>query len=163
MHSVHHTNGNEFLIRTQICTRLKKFYERADHVWSYLGKIIILTRHLLNAASKSCQLISLLEKNLPGKIRIITTRLKLFSIVSIPFSLISLKSISEKIFKNFLINNKEGVVLSSLSFTIIVIDVFDSTSTFVNTVLDLSNRTPIVSLPALVLPFSFAMTELGHR
>lgn len=165
MHSltVHQTNlnGNECFFQTQTCARLKKNYEKADHVWSYLGKITILTRHLLNAASKSCQLISLLGKDLPERIKKTTTRLKLFSIVSIPFSLISLKSISEKIFKNFLINNKEDVVLGSLSFAIIVIDVFDSITTFVNTVLDLSERAPIASLSALGLHFGFAMSGLG--
>jgi len=161
--TVHQTtlNGDEFFFQNQTNTRLKKIYERADHIWSYLGKVTLLTRHSLNAASKSCHLISLLGEDLPGRIRKTTTRLKLFSIVSIPFSLISLKSISEKIFKNSLINDREGVVLNSLSFTIIVIDIFDSTSTFVNTVLDLSTRTPIASLSALGLPCGFAMSGLG--
>ncbi|MFA6916143.1 MAG: hypothetical protein WC222_07080 [Parachlamydiales bacterium] len=165
MHSltVHQTNldRNEFFFQNQISTEIKRIYGKADQVWSYLGKIIILTRHLLNAASKSCQLICLLGKDLPERIKKTTTRLKLFSIVSIPFSLISLKSISEKIFKNYLINNKEDVVLGSLSFTIITIDIFDSITTFVNTVLDLSARSPIASLSALGLPFGLAMSGLG--
>lgn len=145
----------------QVKTNLKKIYQKADYTWSYLGKVIILTRHLLNAASKSCQLISLLGNDLPERVKKTTTHLKLFSIVGIPFSLNSLKSTSEKIFKNYQANDKEGVLLSSLSFTIVAIDLFDSTTTFVNTALELSARAPIASLSALGLPLGFAMSGLG--
>jgi hypothetical protein len=136
-------------------------FKKADHLWSYLGKILILTRHLLNASSTNSHLISILGKNLPEKIKITTTRLKLFSIVGIPFSVVSLKSVSEKISKSYLLNDKEGVVLGSLSFTIIVIDVFDSLTTFVNTTLALSSRPPLARLSALGIPFGFAMAGLG--
>lgn len=159
--TIHQTNlnRNEFFFQNQ--TSSKKLYEKMEHVWSYLGKIIILARHLLNAASKNCYAISLLGKDLPERVKVITTRLKLSSIVGIPFSLVSLKSISEKIFNNFLISDREGVALGSLSFTIVFIDVIDSLATFVNTILTLSARTPIASLSALGLPFGFAMSGLG--
>lgn len=155
------TNENNFFLNNQFSTKLKKIHEIADHTWSYLGKVIIFTRHLLNAASKNCHLISLLGKDLPQRIAKTILRLKLFSILSVPLSLASLKSTSEKIFKNFLINDKEGIALSSLTFTITAIDVLDSISTFVNTVLNLWSRPSIASLSALGLPFGFAMSGLG--
>jgi|688.fasta_scaffold19462_11 hypothetical protein len=152
---------NEIVFSNQTRARFKIIYEKAEHVWSYLGKMMILTRHLLNATSKSCQLLTVCGKDFPGKAVEITTRLKLFSIVSVPFSLTSLKSISAEIFKSFLVKDIESVTLSSLSFTIITIDLFDSMTTFVNATLAVSAHEPIASLSALSLPFGFGMSGLG--
>lgn len=151
---------NEGFFQNPASIRLK-IYDKAEHVWSYLGKTIILTRQLMNAATKSRKWINFLGQDLLGRFQKTITRLKLFSIVSVPFNLVSLKSISEKIFKNYTINDMEGVRSGSLTATIIAIDVFDSISTFVNAVLELSARVPIASLSALGIPSGFAMSGLG--
>ncbi|MCE2982220.1 MAG: hypothetical protein LW832_01515 [Parachlamydia sp.] len=152
-------NFNEYLFPST--TNLKGIYAKTEYFWSYLGKIVLLTRHLLNATSRSSRLVPMLGDNFPQKVVKMTTRLKLFSIVGVPFSLVSLKSISEKIFKSYSLNDKEAVALGSLAFTITSIDAFDSTATFANTVLLLSARSPIARLSALGMPCGFAMTGLG--
>lgn len=140
---------------------MQRVYETSDHFWSYAGKMIIITRSLLNAAARNVHIVSRYGKDFPEKVRLITTRMKLFSIVGVGFSLGSLKPIAEKIFSNLLSQNKEGVALNVLSFSITVIDVVDSTSTFVNAALELSGRAAIESLSNLGIPLITAMSLLG--
>lgn len=152
---------NDFYVKNQISEKMQRIYTKSEHGWSYLGKIITLIRHLLNIAGKSCSLISLIGKDLPLKVKVITTRLKLFSVVGIPFSLVSLKNISKKMHKNYLLQDSNGMMLSSLSFAINSLDVLDSSATFVNTTLSILEKAPIQSLAAIGMPFGFAMSGLG--
>ena len=136
-------------------------YEKSEHVWSYVGKIAIITRNLLNAAANNCRNVLNVSKDFPAQVKNITTHMKLLSIVGIPFSLVDLKSNVQKVLKSFLLNDKEGVVLGSLSLSIIAADAFDSLTTFINTALTVASLNPIKAFSTISLPMAFAMSGLG--
>lgn len=136
-------------------------YSTCEHLWSYLGKIVLLIRSLLNIAIRNSYIIAAAGKNFPQTVKDTITRMKLFSIVSVPFSLVNLDSTVRKIFNSFLLNDREGMALSTLSFTIIAADVIDSVTTFINASLALSSANPIGIFSALGLPLGFTMSGLG--
>ena len=132
-------------------------FEKCEQAWSYGGKIVLLARNILNALGK----ILFVTTKFPHKIKILVTRMKLLSIISVPFSLVNLKSIVQKIFKSFSINDKEGVALGLLSFTMTTADAFDSITTFVNSFFNVVANKSIEVLSLIGLPISFAITGIG--
>lgn len=139
----------------------ERIYATSNHVWSYAGKLLIITRSLLNAAARTPYFLSRYGADFPAKVKLITTRLKLPSIVGVIFSFRDLKSTFDKMIQNLLSHNKEGVALNLLSFSITAIDIVDSTATFINSALDLSGRVPIERLTSLGTPLVGAMSILG--
>jgi hypothetical protein len=136
-------------------------YATCEHLWSYLGKISLLARSILNAAARSCSIIAMAGSHFPDVVKDITNQLKLLSIVSLPFSVVDIHSAAGKIFAGFLAKDAEGSVLSALSFTIIAADIVDSVATFINAALVLSSANPIALFSAIGLPLGFTMVGLG--
>ncbi|HEV8051896.1 MAG TPA: hypothetical protein VGP47_05325 [Parachlamydiaceae bacterium] len=136
-------------------------YSKCERAWSYLGKTAILTRHFLNAASKNMRIIAVAGMDFPKVVSGITTHMKLLSIVSIPFSLGDITSTARKILNSLFLNDKEGMILSTLSFTVIAADIADSFTTFVNTTLILSAAAPVAFFSLMGLPLGFTMAGLG--
>ena len=132
-----------------------------EKAWGYIGKINLVSRALLNAAARAPKFIHLAGENFPHQVKNVVTHLKLFSIVSVPLSLLSLKATSEKLLKSFFLNDKEGMALAALSFTILAADTFDSITTFVNAALSLASVGPIESLAATGLPVAYLLVSLG--
>ncbi len=136
-------------------------FAQCEHAWSYIGKIAILSRHLMNAAANQQHLVSWSDADFPHRIKNISTHLKLLSIVSVLFSLADLISTAQRIFKSFLLKDKEGVALGALSFVIIAADTFDSITTFVNSALSIASLPPIEAFSAIGLPIAFAVAGMG--
>lgn len=144
-----------------IAIRCSRFYTCSEHIWSYVGKGVIFTRHVLNAISKSCHLVTLSCNSLSDRVKHITTCMKLFSLVSVPFSVVTLKLTASKIIRSYDIDDREGVCMGSLSFMLISTDAFDSLTTFVNAALALSSRPVIGLFSDLGIPLGFTMAGLG--
>src|SRR5438132_56509 len=78
----------------------RRLINHFEHSWSYLGKMALLSRHLLNISIKTCHRFTLSCHGLSEKVTRIITRIKLLSIVGVPFSLVSLQSTAQKIIKS---------------------------------------------------------------
>lgn len=143
----------------------KKFrslvYDTCEHAWSYLGKIAVITRNFLNGVAKSCYLFVTTCKDLSERLQDITKHMKFLSIVGVFFSIFDLIATSQKLVKNVLFNDKEGVALSAISFTIIASDIMDSITTFVNTTLAVAGAKTIEVFSAVSLPLGFIMVGFG--
>lgn len=141
------------------------------HSWSYLGKIALLARQLLNAAanntvflckaSKNLQFTCETAKKLPGHIKNVTTHMKLLSVVGFIFGVFDLKAANQKLLNNVFYKDKEGIALSAISVTIMAADVLDSITTFVNTTLTLRSMKTVGAFSALGLPLGYIMSGLG--
>lgn len=136
-------------------------YSKCKHAWSYLGKINIIARQSLTAAAKSAHLIALAGMKFPKILGEVTTRMKLFAVVSIPFSLDDITSTAKKILTSLYVNDKEGIVLSTLSFTVIAADIVDSFTTFFNAAMTLCVGAPLAFFSAMGLPLGFTMAGVG--
>ncbi|MBM3191124.1 MAG: hypothetical protein FJZ63_00525 [Chlamydiae bacterium] len=97
----------------------------------------------------------------PKHLKDAALRLKLLSILSVPFAFVDLKKAKEKILANVQAKDAEGVSLSLLSFSLLALDAVDSSMTFVNTSLSLLQSSSLAIFNALVLPFGFALSSLG--
>ena len=64
----------------------KRVYDTSEHAWSYLGKGLHITRHLLNAGLKTCHRVTLFLHNNECKVVKVITRMKLLTVISIPFT-----------------------------------------------------------------------------
>lgn len=138
----------------------KKVLDSSEHVWSYLGKLVILTRHALNITVKTCQRLAMCC-SLNRRILNAVTRLKLFSIVSVPFSIFSVHSTAQKLFKSFHLRDKEGIALTSLSLAIIATDIVDSLATFTNAALTTLSKAPVALFSTLGMPIAYALIGMG--
>lgn len=136
-------------------------YSNCEYFWSYFGKITLLTRNLLNAAARSAYVIANTGKDFPQLLKNITTKMRLFSIVSVSFSIKDVSLTAKKILNSLVLRDPEGVALSTLSFTIIATDVIDSFQTFINTSLTLTFVNPNLIFTSLGLPFGYTMSGLG--
>ena len=122
-------------------------YERP---WSYLGKVAILARHMMNAFAKE-----------HPQVKAIVTPMKLLSIVSVPFTLLNIKSVAKGLFKSIQLGDAEGAYMSTLSLTIMAADIIDSAATFTNTTLTLASQRTIQILSTIGLPLAASITTLG--
>ncbi len=136
---------------------VKKVFDKSEIIWNYLGKVPLLTRHVLNISIKVCRHFDLACRKSEDKILRVITELKLFSIVGIPFSVRSIKSVSDKIFKSYALGDKEGVALASFSFTIMLMELFDSVTTLINTISTLATHTSIEAISAMGSPLSIGI------
>lgn len=136
-------------------------FSSCEHLWSYLGKILLISRSFLNAAARSGYVLTLAGENFPNAVKDITNRLKLFAIVTVPFSVVNANSAAGKIFDGFLANDREEVALNALSFTIISADIVDSVTTFINASLVLLCANPVALFSVMGLPLGFTMAGLG--
>lgn len=139
----------------------KAAFTQSQYFWSYAGKVVLICRNLLNVAAKTSCILSFAGENFPHKVKNITTQMKLLSIVSVPFSLADISSTSQKIFKSFSNDDKEGIVLGILSLAIIAGDAFDSATTFINSALTIAGINPITFISSISLPLAFAITGMG--
>lgn len=125
--------------------------------------MIIISRNLLNASARSARILAFTKEGFPHTVKNLTTGMKLFSIVGVPFSIFDLKAVAQKIFNSFSASDKEGVALGTLSFSIIALDIFDSVTTFVNATLRLtsSSLSPLQLFTSLDLPIGVALVGMG--
>lgn len=135
-------------------------YAYLEHKWSYGGKIALMARSLLNALSRSCPAV-LLKANCPETIRPIVTRLKLSSLIGVPFSCVDLKSVMQTSMKNFQEGNWKAGALSAISASVISADILDSTTTFVNALLAQIYKDPPEYFTETSLPLAFYMVSAG--
>ncbi|MCE5316258.1 MAG: hypothetical protein LLG04_02710 [Parachlamydia sp.] len=138
----------------------KRVFDGCEHVWSYLGKLFMLTRHALNITVKTCQRVAMCC-SLNRRILNAVTRLKLFSIVSVPFSIFTVHSTGQKLFKSFHLRDKEGVALASLSLALISTDIVDSLATFTNAALATLSKAPVALFSTIGMPIAYALIGMG--
>ncbi len=72
-----------------------------------------------------------------------------------------MKALVQKISKSFVINDREGAAMGSLSFAITAADAIDSVSTFVNSILAVTARASIEILSAIALPLGLGISVTG--
>lgn len=136
-------------------------YSQSEHAWSYIGKIAVLTRSFLNAAAKTESIVHRLGDQFPVFVNQITIRLKLLSLVSIPFSLVDLKGMIEKTGKALYDREWGDGVTTMLSISIVICDIFDSTMTFLNNSLTVLGKIPFQFNAPLDFPLAFYMSGMG--
>jgi hypothetical protein len=153
---------NSFFDRLGVLNKVQVFsYREFEHLWSYGGKLVVLTRNLLNAMVRTPYIVCLAGVNSAENIKATVTHLKLFSVVSIPFSLGDIKALVAAVGKSIAINDQEGAALGSLSLAITAADAVDSTSTFINSMLAVSARASIEMLSAIALPLGLGISVTG--
>jgi hypothetical protein len=132
----------------------------SDKLWAYAGRGLALTRHVLNTTIKSAHLIAL-KGNSVEKIQKAVVGLKLFTIFSVPLSLVSLSTQVKKIWASIKRHDGEGVALSSLSIASLSTDAFDSVITFINALLIQLSITPIAWISTIGTPLGLTTVALG--
>jgi hypothetical protein len=140
--------------------RFKKIYDDCEHAWDYLGKIVPIVRACLNAAINSAQFVASASTKAVKNMRTAIPCLKLFSIISIPFTCVSLVKKVEAIIKDIWIRDIEGILLDGLSVTILAIDLFDTLTTFVNATLAAASI-PFQILAEVAMPIAYILSGLG--
>lgn len=146
--------------RSSLSQRLHQAFKSCEHAWGYLGKSLLATRHFMNATARSARLFAIGSRGVQ-RIQKAVTGLKLFAIVSVPFNIAAIPSQMAKVGKHIHVKDGEGVVLASLSFSLIATDIFDSLTTFVNAVLQTFSK-PIPSwLSSLGMPIAVSMVTMG--
>ena len=162
---INHTSGIPFFTERSIGHISKNIslinYSTCEHLWSYLGKMALITRSFLNGVARSLYFVCRKGVNFADRIKNITTHMKLLSIVGVVFSIFDLKAAAQRILKNALWNDREGIALSAISFTIIASDILDSITTFVNATLAVICRGSVALFSKLGLPLGFIMAGLG--
>lgn len=136
-------------------------WDKTAHNWSYVSRAALLTRNLINAAARSTTIVCVLGRDFPEKVKLLTTEMRLLSLVGVPFSLGDLKSVCQKVFASAKVKDWEGVGMGGLSFSIVIADIFDSVTTFVNAALTKASMMPIGIFSSLGLPTAFAISGLG--
>lgn len=136
-------------------------YSQCEHAWGYIGKMAILTRSLLNAASKTESIVQRLGDGFPVRVNQITIRMKLLSLVSVPFGLVDLKGMVEKTAKSLQEGEWITGMTTMLSISIVICDLFDSTMTFLNNSLTVLGKTPFQFNAPLDMPLAFYMSGMG--
>lgn len=139
----------------------KTCYQKGEHFWSYGRKLLLVSQSLLNAAARTPSIILNAGPEFADKAKATVTKTKLLSIVSATFTLNDLKGCTQKIFKSFSLNDKEGVALSTLSFSIMSADALDSITTFVNSLLTVIGKAPIALFSSMGLPLALFMNGAG--
>lgn len=140
---------------------LKSSLERFENAWTYASKSFIVTRHFLNASIRSCRWFALGCRNLDHRVMSIVTKLKLFSIVSVHFNLAVLPAKVKELWKNIIWRDTQGVILGTLSITLITTDVIDSLATFTNAALQTLSFSAIGLLSDAGLPLAFTLIGIG--
>jgi hypothetical protein len=138
----------------------KKAYESCEQAWAYLGKSLLAARHAMNATIRSGRWIAIGCKDIK-RIQTAVIRLKLFTVLSIPFSAVSLPSLIAKIGQNVRWKDVEGTFLASLSFGLVATDMFDSLTTFVNALLQTFSYPTVGWISTMGAPLAFSMTAMG--
>lgn len=136
-------------------------YGSAEHAWSYVGKISSLTRNLINAAAKSTKITALTGGKIAKHAPTITNSLRLLSIISMPFTLVSIKNTTMGIFNHLRNRDAEGLVLGSLSLTMLATDAFDSVTTFVNAALSLASLPTVGLFSTIAIPVGLLGSGIG--
>jgi hypothetical protein len=129
-------------------------FKACEHIWSYGGKAVTLSRHLLTIISKT-------RPEYQSRIDAAILKIKLLNGVGIPFAVASTKSAVEKFIKSFGLGDTEGVTLSSLSVALNAMDITDATATVINSALAIAGEEKIALLSAVGTPLAYAMTTIG--
>lgn len=146
--------------KASLSHRINEVFKRCDHAWSYIGKSLLATRHFINAIVRSGRGLAIGCRGI-RRMQTAVTHLKLFSVVSIPFNLAAMPAQIAKIGENIRLKDKEGIILSSLSASLISTDIFDSLTTFVNALLQTLSRTTLQWISSLGMPLSASMITMG--
>lgn len=129
--------------------------------WGYAGKTLLATRYHLNAIARNTTLVGLLPTDAPDKIKSSVLHLKLFSIIGVPYKISDLSNLSSSFVKSVLINDREGIAITSLTFALLIADLFDSIQSYLNAMLALTLTTPFEILPAAAMPAGLIMSCSG--
>lgn len=136
-------------------------FKKFDKAWSYAGKSILLTRHVLNATVRSCRWVALTCGKTTQKIQATILRLKLFSIFSVPLNAAMIPALVNKIWKNMHWGDGKGTALSTLSCVVVLTDIVDSLSTFTNAILQTFSKEPIAWVSGIGMPLAFSLVGMG--
>jgi hypothetical protein len=135
-----------------------RVYRSAEKGWSYGGKSLTVTRHVLNAGLRA----SLWGgTGTTGKVQGVISRSKLFSALGVGFNLATFPTHMAKIEKNFERSDIEGLSLALLTFAILIGDTLDSFLTSVNGAIETLALTPSQWIASIGLPLGFAVVSLG--
>lgn len=132
-------------------------YSDCQHVWSYGGKLVLLTKNFFNAIGRSF----LVSEELSFLLKQTASHLRCFSIVGVPFSLVETHSLFLKILKNLYLGDVENAMLGTLSLSTVTADTLDSVITFVNGALNLIASQSIEAFSSMALPLGFFVMGTG--
>lgn len=124
--------------------------------WDYVDRIIGLSSHVMNTVARAGRWISC--KASKG-LKHTALRLNLLSIVNIPINMTKIPSKIQKIWNSIQWKDREGAVLATFSFTLFIGNMFDTLTTFVNSVLEVLSHQGVGWISTMALPF--ALTLIG--
>jgi hypothetical protein len=125
----------------------KRFYALSDRLTIYGSRISSFTRSLLQTSLKIISPYTLGGRNLEGRVSHYSTRLKLLNALRIPFNAANVPAEAAKIGRTYASGDRKGMALTTLSFSILALDLADGLGTFVNTALAMGSY-PVSSLIA---------------
>lgn len=124
--------------------------------WEYTDEVIGLSSNAMNAFARVGRWISCKASR---ALKHTAQRLDLFSIVNIPINLTKIPSKIQKIWNSIQWKDREGAVLATFSFTLFIGNMFDTLTTFVNSVLEVLSRQEVGWISKMALPL--ALTLIG--
>lgn len=136
-------------------------FNSAEHTWSYIGKLSVLSRHVLNATIRTSPIIALTGQKFTADAAKAVNCIKLLGIIGLPFTLNSIKNTSLKIFEHIKNRDAEGLVLGTISLALLTGDAFDNITSFINTTLSLASLPTIGILSTIGLPLGLTMASVG--
>ena len=139
----------------------KKCSAKLDSLWSYSSKMVFVTRQVLNFSAKSLKYVYKEIKLVSELVDGVVTKLKIFSIISVPFSVASLPSLTRSIIKNIKWKDVEGTALALLTITVVLSDTFDNITTFANALLKTIGQTTLEWVGTIALPLAYFMVIGG--
>lgn len=138
-------------------------FKQCEHAWSYLGKIVIMSRNILNASSRNLRIVSYAGQNFPQRIKQITNHMKLCAFVSVFFGLFDLQATASKVLKSIQIKDREGIAINILTTALIAVDIFETSLTFLNSALSIFSKDQVLSNIGLPLGLSIAAMATANR
>lgn len=135
--------------------------EQVERGWGYVGRSIVATRMLLSAATKNMSILSFAGQCFPYKVDLISTRMKLFTAISIPFNLMGVKKMAVSFFDNMKFGDREGMAFDLVSFFRGTANSYDNITIFVNAVLKMASVNPMRHMATLSSPTFFALSSVG--
>lgn len=134
--------------------------QQAKRSWGYLEKMIVITRLLLTAAARNFMIVSFVGRCFPQKIEKMTTEMKLFSAISLPFNMANLSEAVQNYFHSFQLRDQEGLAFETISLARGVATAYDNLNAFVNALILLS-RSSLKLMPTISTPINLLLTTLG--
>lgn len=134
-------------------TRFKTFKKG----WEFTDEIVGLSSNAMSTIARAGRWISCQAKS---ALKHTSLHLDLLSVVNIPINITKIPSKIQKIWNSIEWKDREGAVLAAFSFSLFIGNMFDTLTSFVNTVLEVLSHQTVGWISAIAEPLSLALIGL---